>query len=64
MKKKNRMRLKGQLRMYMNWPLIMTILLVAMDVWVYMIDRRAGVIMTVFILIYLAIAGGMESTVH
>lgn len=59
MKKKNRMRLKGQLRMYMNWPLIMTILLVAMDVWVYMIDRRAGVIMTVFILIYLAIAGGL-----
>src|SRR5699024_184554 len=47
------------LRMYMNWPLIMTILLVAMDVWVYMIDRRAGVIMTVFILIYLAIAGGL-----
>ena len=59
MKKKNRMRLKGQLRMYMNWPLIMTILLVAMDVWVYMIDRRAGAIMTVFILIYLAIDGGL-----
>lgn len=53
------MRLKGQLRMYMNWPLIMTILLVAMDIWVYMIDKKAGFIMSVFILIYLAIAGGL-----
>ncbi len=59
MKKKNKMRLKGQLRMYMNWPLIMTILLAAMDVWVYMTDKKAGFIMTVFILIYLAIAGGL-----
>ena len=59
MKKKNRMRLKGQLRMYMNWPLIMTVLLVAMDLWLYMIDRKAGFMMTVFILIYLGIAGGL-----
>ena len=59
MKKKNRMRLKGQLRMYMSWPLIMTILLAAVDVWVYVIDKRAGFIMTVFILIYLGIAGGL-----
>ena len=53
------MRLKGQLRMYMSWPLIMTILLAAVDVWVYVIDKRAGFIMTVFILIYLGIAGGL-----
>ena len=35
----------------------MTILLAAVDVWVYAIDRKAGFIMTVFILIYLGIAG-------
>ena len=35
MKNKN-MRLKGQLRMYMQWPLIMTILLLAMNIWMYM----------------------------
>lgn len=58
-KKKNKMRLKGQLRMYMNWPLIMTVLLVAMDVWVYFVDKRAGFIMSVFILVYLMIAGGL-----
>ena len=59
MKKKNRMRLKGQLRMYMSWPLIMTVLLLAMDLWLYMIDKKAGLIMTVFILIYLGIACGL-----
>ena len=59
MKKKNRMRLKGQLRMYMSWPLIMTVLLAAVDIWVFVIDKRAGFIMSVFILIYLAIASGL-----
>ena len=60
MKKKNRMRLKGQLRMYMSWPLIMAVLLAAMDIWVFVIDKKAGFIMTIFILIYLGIAGGLS----
>lgn len=59
MKKKKGMRLKGQLRMYMNWPLIMTVLLAAMNIWLYMIDKKAGLMMSVFILVYLAIAGGL-----
>ena len=45
--------------MYMNWPLIMTILLAAMNLWLYMIDKKAGFMMSVFILVYLAIAGGL-----
>ena len=57
--KKRKMRLKGQLRMYMHWPLIMTVLLIAMNIWMYMIDKRAGLIMSVFIIIYLGIAGSL-----
>lgn len=57
--KNKKMRLKGQLRMYMHWPLIMAVLLVAMNIWIYVIDKRAGLIMSVFILIYLGIAGGL-----
>ena len=56
MKNKN-MRLKGQLRMYMQWPLIMTILLLAMNIWMYMTDQKAGLTMTVFIIIYAMIVG-------
>lgn len=56
MKNKN-MRLKGQLRMYMQWPLIMTILLLAMNIWMYMMDQKAGLTMTVFVIIYAVIVG-------
>ena len=50
------MQLKGQLRMYMRWPLIMTLLLIGMDVWVYMVDKTAGLLMSVIIIIYVGIA--------
>ena len=54
--KRNKMQLKGQLRMYMRWPLIMTLLLIGMDAWVYMVDKKAGLLMTVIIIIYVGIA--------
>ena len=37
-----KMHLKGQLRLYMQWPAVMALLLVAMNIWIYRIDRRAG----------------------
>ena len=50
------MQLKGQLRMYMRWPLIMTLLLIGMDEWMYMVDKKAGLLMSVIIIIYVGIA--------
>lgn len=58
MKKKN-MRLKGQLKMYMYWPVIMTILLVIMNLWMYKVSHRAGFVMTIFIIIYAVTVGGL-----
>lgn len=43
--------------MYMQWPLIMTILLLAMNIWMYMTDQKAGLTMTVFVIIYAIIVG-------
>lgn len=43
--------------MYMQWPLIMTILLSAMNIWMYMTDQKAGLTMTVFVIIYVVIVG-------
>ena len=43
----------------MQWPLIMTILLVAMNIWTYVVDKKAGFIMSVFVLVYFVIAGAM-----
>ena len=46
-----KLKLRGQLKMYIQWPSIMAVLLIAMNVWVYIIDRRAGTLMGIFVLI-------------
>lgn len=54
-----KVRLKGQLRLYMQWPVFMTILLAAMNLWIFRMDRKAGGLMAVFVVIYTAIVGIM-----
>ena len=53
---KDKIKLKGQLKSYMRWPLIMTILLVVMNVILYCINLKAGAVTTGFIAVYIAIA--------
>ena len=52
---KNDLHLKGQLKLYMQWPVIMAILLLAMNIWFYMIDKRAGLLMSIFLAIYMVV---------
>ena len=54
---KEEIRLKGQLKLYMQWPAVMAIFLLAMNVWIFMIDKRAGFVMSVFVLVYLIAVG-------
>ena len=49
--------LKGMLRLYMQWPAVMSILLIAMNLWIYSVDKRAGVIMSLFVAVYIVIVG-------
>lgn len=49
---KRKIRLKGQLKQYLYWPLILTGLLILMNIPVYYIDKRAGVCVSVFAVIY------------
>ncbi len=51
-----KLKLRGSLKRYMLWPLYLTILLVALTVVVYLIDFKAGLLMTVGDVIYLAAA--------
>ena len=52
MKEKQKIRVKGQLRTYMQWPAILGIFLIGMNVWIYrmehlvLIDHTAQVIIT------------------
>lgn len=55
----NKIRLKGQLRMYMQWPLIMSILLVLMNIWIFIANQRAGYLMALFVVLYIVIALGL-----
>lgn len=55
-------RLKGQLKMYMYWPLITSVLLVAVNVWIYFVDVTAGVWMTVGLVIYILVVGALYYT--
>ncbi len=50
--KKQSVHLKGRLKMYMQWPVIMGALLVAVNVWILHMDYRAGLLMFVFVVIY------------
>lgn len=57
--KERDVRLKGQLKVYMYWPVIMTVLLIAMNLWMYKVNRKAGVVMSVFVIIYAVMVGGL-----
>ena len=34
--------------MYMQWPVVMAVFLIAMNIWVYRIDRRAGILLLLY----------------
>lgn len=52
----NKIKLKGQLKTYMRWPIYLTLLLIAMNIWIYVLDQKAGFLMSIFIVIYALIA--------
>lgn len=54
-KENQKVRLKGQLRLYMQWPAVMTVLLLAMNLWIYQVNRRAGGLMFIFVAAYIVI---------
>ncbi len=51
-----KLRVKGALRAYLLWPVILTVLLLCMNLSVYPVDRKAGLMMTGFTIIYFALA--------
>lgn len=49
-------KIKGTLRSYLRWPLLLGLLLIIMNVQIYFISIKAGVIMSVYTAVYLIIA--------
>ena len=50
--KKNNIRLNGQLKIFMLWPAIATALLAGMNAWIYSIDLKSGIYMSIGVVIY------------
>jgi len=54
-----KLKLRGALRVYMMWPVIMTLLLLGMNLSIYAISRKAGLVMTGFTFVYFAMASAI-----
>lgn len=52
---KRNVKLKGTLRFYLNWPVILTLLLVCMNLSILTVNRHAAAVMAFFVAIYAAI---------
>ena len=50
-------RIRGTLRSYLRWPLLLGILLIIMNIQIYTVHMRAGAIMSAYVILYLTIAG-------
>lgn len=49
-------KISGSLRSYLRWPLLLSILLIAMNIQLYIINIKCGIIMSAYVIIYLIIA--------
>ena len=53
---KEKFKIKGQLRTYMQWPLYLSALLIAANAVIGAVDVKAGIIMAAFTLLYIGIS--------
>ena len=53
---KKKVKLQGSLRAYLCWPIYMTLIVIAMNVSMYIIDKTAGIVMSGFVVIYFIVA--------
>lgn len=49
---KRTVKLKGALRLYLNWPLVMILLLLGVNVGILVVDKKAAGVMAVFVAAY------------
>ena len=52
----DKLKLKGHMKVFMRWPLILSALLIVLNIWVYFVSVKAGIIVSGGILIYVGCA--------
>ncbi len=53
---KKNVKLNGQLCLYVRWPLYLTVLLIGMNIWIFLISAQAGMVMAAFVAVYAVVA--------
>lgn len=56
---KKDMKLKGQLKLYMQWPMLIIVIMLIIVGWVFAIDKSAGLLVGAFVLFYTIVAALM-----
>lgn len=51
-----KLRLNSTLKAYLLWPIYLTVLLLFMNLSIYVIDKKAGYVMSIFVLLYFLLA--------
>jgi len=51
----NRLKIKGKLRTYLQMPILLGLMLLAVNIWIYTISVQAGVVLSVFLAVYYVI---------
>lgn len=52
---KRRLKLKGILRLFLSWPIFLSVLFIIMDIQMFVINRRAGIVGAIYCIIFILI---------
>ena len=52
----DKLKLKGHMKVFMRWPMILSVLLIITNILVYIINVKAGLVVTLSIFIYIGVA--------
>jgi len=52
---RKKIKVRGALKVYLRWPILLSLLLVCMNISIYMVDQKAGIVMSGFVLLYIVI---------
>ena len=52
----DKLKLKGHMKAFMRWPLILSALLIVLNILVYCVSVKAGLVVSAGVLIYVGIA--------
>lgn len=59
MKINKRIRYGGKLRSYMQWPVVITVFLVLMNIVIYAVNTKAGIVASIFSVVYIVLIIGL-----